>query len=152
MTFEFAFEVRISVLRVYERSRGSVRSVFLGRVTVSWLLATMEALQQAEGSKELVKPSRVGNKVFAVSDVQTTLGATCSCEYGGGARRGLVVVREDRDGTGWLGFALELRKFLEFLQTNFVFGNKSVHVGVAFCGHSLSSMVVRAPAARGGGC
>lgn len=67
-------------------------------------------------------------------------------------RIGLVVVREDRDGTGWLGFALELRKFLEYFQTNFVFGNKSIRVGVAFCGHSLSSKVVRAPAARGGGC
>lgn len=52
-TFEFVFEVRISVLRVYERSGG-------------WLLATLEALKQAEGLKEFMMSSRVGNKAFIV--------------------------------------------------------------------------------------
>jgi hypothetical protein len=47
-SIEFAFKVGVLVLRVFERSRGTVCSVFLGKVTVSWLLATLEALQQAE--------------------------------------------------------------------------------------------------------
>lgn len=61
-----SFEVGGSVLQVFERSKGSVHSVFLEKVTVSWLLVTMEALLQAEGSKEFVKSSRVGNKAFII--------------------------------------------------------------------------------------
>lgn len=36
--------------------------VSLGKVSVIWLLATMEALCLAKGSKEFVKSSRVGSK------------------------------------------------------------------------------------------
>jgi hypothetical protein len=61
-----SFEVGVSVLQVFERSKGSVCSVFREKVTVSWLLATMEALFQAEGSKVFVKSSRLGNKAFII--------------------------------------------------------------------------------------
>lgn len=64
-SFEFTFKVGVSVLQVFERSRDSVRSVFLVKVTMSWLLDTIE-LFQAEGAKEFVKSSRVGSKAFIV--------------------------------------------------------------------------------------
>jgi hypothetical protein len=40
------------------------RLVSLGKVSVIWLLATMEALYLAGGSKVFVKSSRVGSKAF----------------------------------------------------------------------------------------
>jgi len=49
-SFEFALEKGISVLRFFERSRGFMRSISIGRVIVHWLLATMERLLEAEES------------------------------------------------------------------------------------------------------
>lgn len=46
--FEFAVE-GVAVLQIYERSRGILCSVFLGEVSVAWLLAIVEALSQVEG-------------------------------------------------------------------------------------------------------
>lgn len=48
------------VLRFSERSRGVSRAVHMGKVTVEWLLVSMEALVQEEGLKEFIKFSRVG--------------------------------------------------------------------------------------------
>lgn len=50
-SFEFTFEVDVWVLLVFERNRGFVHLVLLGKVTVSWLLDTIESLSQAEGAK-----------------------------------------------------------------------------------------------------
>jgi hypothetical protein len=67
----------MSILWVFERDRGPVRSVFLGKVIVSWLLDTMESLFPAEGAKEFVKFSRVGSKAFIIQYCVVM-------EYGGG--------------------------------------------------------------------
>lgn len=37
----------MSILRVFERDRGPVHSVFLGKVIVSWLLDTMESVSSS---------------------------------------------------------------------------------------------------------
>jgi hypothetical protein len=50
-SFEFTMEEGASVLRVFERSRGLVRFVSLGRVIVNWLLATIEELLLAKALK-----------------------------------------------------------------------------------------------------
>lgn len=62
--FELSVEEGISVLRIVERSRGVSRAVHLEKVSVAWLLATVEALILGEGLKEFPKSSRVGNKAF----------------------------------------------------------------------------------------
>jgi hypothetical protein len=46
--FEFAMEVGIPVLCIFERSRYYVRSVFLGKALNFWLLAVMEEVIDAE--------------------------------------------------------------------------------------------------------
>lgn len=38
-----------SVLQIVERSRGVSRVIFLGKVSVGWLLTTMEVLTQGKG-------------------------------------------------------------------------------------------------------
>jgi hypothetical protein len=62
-SFEFICEEGVSILRVYEKSRGFVRLVSLGKVSVLWLMVT-RALLQVEHSKYFVKSSRVGIKAF----------------------------------------------------------------------------------------
>lgn len=57
--FEFVIE-GCSVLRIW----GASLHFFLGKATVALLLAIMEALPRAEGSKDYVKSSRVGNRAF----------------------------------------------------------------------------------------
>ena len=48
-------------------------SVFLGKVSVIWLLATMDALPQVEGLKEFLKSSSVGNEAFIAQNCQTNM-------------------------------------------------------------------------------
>lgn len=87
------------VLRIYERSRGVLCSVFLGKVSVIWLLATMEALSQVEGLKEFVKSSKVGNKAFIALHCSNKHGCFLAvAEYGGGGWKGLVVILKGRGG------------------------------------------------------
>jgi hypothetical protein len=38
-----------SVLRIYERSRDNLWSIFVGKLSVSWLLATVEVMVQEQG-------------------------------------------------------------------------------------------------------
>lgn len=42
--------------------------MFLGKVSVVWLVATVEALVQGEGLTEFVKSSRVGSVAF-IADI-----------------------------------------------------------------------------------
>lgn len=101
-SFEFSFEDGASVLQVFERSRGSICSI-LGKVTVSWMLATMEPLPQAEGEKEFMKSSRLGSKEFTVQRFANKFGCLFAvAEYRGGGRAGLVVISEGKGvGVGW---------------------------------------------------
>jgi hypothetical protein len=70
-------------------------------------------------SKEFVKSSSVGNKSFIVQHSANKFGRFLAvAEYGGG-QRGLVVILKHRGGSGWLGFSLELHKFLDFFQPPF---------------------------------
>jgi hypothetical protein len=95
------FEEGVSVLRFYERSRGFVRLVSLGKVTVIWLLATMEALRLAEGSKAFVKSSRVGSKAFIAKRCLNKFGLFLAVvEYGGGDQRAFLVILEGKGGRG----------------------------------------------------
>lgn len=114
-SFEFVCVEAVSVLRVYERSRGLVQP--MGKVTMSWLLDTMTAIFQAQSSKEFVESLTVGVKAFIAK--RRSIRFSCFVavvEYGSGGRRGFVIFMEGRGGRGWSGFALELRRFLEAFQ------------------------------------
>lgn len=67
-----------------------------------WPLATVEALLQAEGLKEFVKSSRVGNVAFIAQHWSNKHGRFLAVvEYGGGGRSGFPVLVEGRGGMGW---------------------------------------------------
>jgi len=59
-------EEGVAILCVFERSRGFMHSVSLGKATVLWLVAIMEELLNAEVSKEFLKSSRMGSKSFII--------------------------------------------------------------------------------------
>jgi hypothetical protein len=63
-SFKFVWVEGVSDLRVYKRSRGLIRSIAMGKATMSRLLDTMKALLHAESSKEFVKSSWVGANAF----------------------------------------------------------------------------------------
>lgn len=114
-SFKFAVEEGVSVLWIFERSRGVLRSVFLGKVSVAWLLDMVEALTQAEGLKECLKSSRVGSRAFLAQCSNRQGCFLALAEYGGGGgRRGCIVILEGKEGTKWSGFCPLLHKVLEF--------------------------------------
>jgi hypothetical protein len=111
-SFGFALEEVVSILRVIEGLVCSVSSV--GRVIVNWLLDTMEELLLAEALKEFLKSSKVGFKAFIAKWFLNKLGINLGvAEYGGGGRRGIVVLSKGRGGRGWAGFVLKFQKVLE---------------------------------------
>lgn len=63
-SFELEVEGRSSVLRIFERCRGTVQSLCLDRVNISWLLANVEELVLEEGMKEFWRCSKVGFPAF----------------------------------------------------------------------------------------
>jgi hypothetical protein len=91
-----------SVLQIIERSKGVSQVIYLGKVSVAWLLTTVEALTQWEGLKEFVKSSRVGNKAFIALRCSNNHGCFLALvEYGGGGWRGFIVIPKGREGKGW---------------------------------------------------
>lgn len=105
--FEFIFEVGVSVLRVFEKSRGSIRSVFL-----SWW--TPQSLFEAKGAKEFVKSPRVGSKAFIIQCCANKFDRFLAITEYGGEQKGSMVILEGRGGSGWSGFAQDLLKFQDF--------------------------------------
>jgi hypothetical protein len=103
----------------------------------------MEAVSQVEGLKEFVKSSKVGNKAFIALHCSNKHGCFLAvAEYGGGGRKGLVVIPKGRCGRGWRGFALELQKFLESLQSSCSTGIRANPPGVSRGGYPLTGMGV----------
>jgi hypothetical protein len=65
-SFEFALKVGISVLRIFERSRGYMCYVSLGKASILRSLPVMEEVLNAEVAKEFLQKSKAGSKVFFV--------------------------------------------------------------------------------------
>lgn len=104
------FTLKLSCLRMEHRSCGFLREVgvclVLGKVAVIWMLATMESLPQAEGRKEFVKFSSVGNKTFTAQRFANKFGHFLAvAKYAGGGWRGLEVILEAKGSRDWPGFA-----------------------------------------------
>lgn len=115
-----AFELSVaeggSVLCLVERCRG-VRAVFLGKVIVAWLSATMELFVQGKESTEFIKSPRDGNKAFlAQRCFNRSVQYLTVVEYRCGEQRGFIVIPEGREGRGWRVCAVELRKVVSFFE------------------------------------
>lgn len=95
--FEFLAMVGVSVVRIFERSRGVPRSIVLWKVIVLWLFATMEVVPQVEGMKEFVRSSRVENKASVSQHCSNKHGHFMDLADYGGGRRGFFTISKGDD-------------------------------------------------------
>lgn len=90
----------VSVVRIFEKSSGVLRSIVLWKVIVLWLFATMEVVPQVEGMKEFVRSSRVGSKASVSQHCSNKHGHLMNLvEYGGG-QRGFLTILKGRGDKG----------------------------------------------------
>jgi hypothetical protein len=61
--FELVVDGASMVLRILGQSQGIVCSICLGKVSVAWMVSTVEAMIQEEGTKDFTETSKVGSQV-----------------------------------------------------------------------------------------
>ena len=61
--FEFVVDEEVSILQIFKRSKGILRSVFLGKASGSWLEMVKDLLQ-AEGQKVFTKTFQFSSRAF----------------------------------------------------------------------------------------
>ena len=106
-TFEFTVEEggMFYQLRIYEKGRDSLRSIFMGKGCAKRLLFNVEELIAGQSRGQFAKSFREGDKCFILQ-----LGSNSYCfffvisELIHGRRKGSIVVPEGKSGSGWRGF------------------------------------------------
>uniref|UniRef100_A0A2N9FVR5 Reverse transcriptase domain-containing protein n=1 Tax=Fagus sylvatica TaxID=28930 RepID=A0A2N9FVR5_FAGSY len=101
------------IVRLYERRKDTLRSVFMGKESAITLLAALEELVTLKNTGNFVRTIREGETVFIAQRCSNTKGRYVSLQaIHKGGRRGQIIIPEGRNGDGWRGFALELRRIL----------------------------------------
>jgi hypothetical protein len=114
-SFEFVVDEEVSILQIFERSKGILRTVFLGKTSGSWL-ETVKDLLQAEGQKVFAKKFRFSSRAFlAQRGSNKRMCFLALVEYEGGSWKGYLVIPEGREGKGEGGFAYQLHNAMELL-------------------------------------
>ena len=114
-SFEFSVEERGSffLLRIFERSRDSLRSVFMGKECAKRLLSIMENFIFSESREHFAHSVRDGETVFILQSGSNTHGDfPMISELLHGRRKGFLVILEGRMSNGWRGFVWHLKKVL----------------------------------------
>ena len=112
-TFEFSVEEggTYFLLRIFERSWNSLRSVFMGRESAKCLLAIVEELMSTKTPSTFARTFRDNEKVFILQLGSNSHGSFLMIsELIHGRRKGLLVVPEGKASSGWRGFGFHLRK------------------------------------------
>jgi hypothetical protein len=86
-----------SVLHFVERSKGVFLVVYMGKLTMEWLLANVEALVRGEAPKEFIKSHRFSSRAFLAQRCMNSHG---SRKVPGISRvwRGFVIIPEGMKG------------------------------------------------------
>ncbi|XP_075658265.1 transcription factor Pur-alpha 1-like [Castanea sativa] len=114
-TFEFSVVEggTYYMLRIFERNRDSLRSVFMGKEGAKRLLAIVEDLMSNVTTGNFARTFREGDKVFILQLGSNSYGRFFMIlELVHGRRKGFIVVPEGKLGSGWRGFGLHLRKVI----------------------------------------
>ena len=112
-TFEFSVEEggTYFMLRIYERNKDSLWSVFMGKESGKRLLTYVEDLMSHSPLEQFARTFRDGNKVFILQLGFNAHGSFLMIsELDHGCRKGLIIVPEGKLGSGWKGFGFHLRK------------------------------------------
>ena len=99
------------LLRIYERNKDSLRSIFMGKESAKRLLTYVEDLLSLSPPDQFARTFREGNKVFILQlgfNVHGRFLMISELEHG--RRKGLIIVLEGKLGSGWRGFGFHLRK------------------------------------------
>ena len=111
-SFEFSVEEGGSffLLRIYERGRNSLRSVFMGKECAKRMLSIMEKFILSELPEHFARTVREGETVFIIQSGSNTHGYYLMIsELLHGRRKGFLVIPEGRMGHGWRGFVWHLK-------------------------------------------
>jgi hypothetical protein len=101
-----------------EKCRGVIHSIFLNKRDCFWLLESLEELLIASSTEDFWRRSRSGSPGIFVQRCANRHGRFLVVEdFGGGKRRGFILVPEGRSGEGWKSFVLELRAVVNFLKS-----------------------------------
>ena len=112
-TFEFSVEEggTFYSLRIFERYKDSLRSVFMGKDSALRLLSYVEDLMSNTRPENFARTFRDGSKVFILQLGFNAHGSFLMIsELLHGHRKGLIIVPEGKLGCGWRGFGFHLRK------------------------------------------
>ena len=115
-TFEFSVEEGGSyfLLRIFERGHTSMRSVFMGKESANPFLFHLEELISKRSPGHYARTIREGDLVFILQLGSNAHGTfLIVSELLHGRRKGNIVIPEERLGSGWCGFCLNLRKILK---------------------------------------
>ena len=114
-SFEFSVQEGGSffLLRIFERSRDSLRLVFLGKESAKRLFSLMENFIYFESLRHFARTVREGETVFILQSGSNAHGSFLMIsELLHGCRKGFLVVPKGRLGSGWRGFISHLKKTL----------------------------------------
>ena len=111
-SFEFSVEGgSFFLLRIFERGRDSLRSVFMGKESAKRLLSMMEGFIFSESPGHFAQTVRDAETVFILQSGSNAHGSFLMIsELLHGRRKGFIVVPEGNLGSGWRGFGCHLRK------------------------------------------
>uniref|UniRef100_A0A7N2MR58 Uncharacterized protein n=1 Tax=Quercus lobata TaxID=97700 RepID=A0A7N2MR58_QUELO len=91
-------------LRIYERSRDSLRSIFMGKGSAKRLLFNVEELISKQSHGQFAKSFCEGDKCFILQLGSNTYDSfLLISELIHGLRKGSIVVPEGKSGSGWRG-------------------------------------------------
>ena len=114
-SFEFSVEEggTFFSLRIFERGRNSLRSVFMGKESAKRLLSMLEDFISTEPPGHFARTVRDGETVFILQLGYNAHGSFLMIsEFLRGHRKGFIAVPEGNLGCGWRGFGFHLRKAL----------------------------------------
>ena len=96
-------------MRIYERSHGKQRSIFLKKDELVWLEHTVEEMVLVESSKVFWDQLRAGYPRMIAQRCSNRHGSFLTVEEFDGRRRcGTILIPEGRYGQGWKRFILEI--------------------------------------------
>ena len=114
-TFEFSVEEggTYYMLRIYERNKDSLRSIFMGKKSAKRLLTYVEDLMTNAPPKKFARTFRDGNMVFILQLGFNAHGSfLLISELVHGRQKGFIIALEGKLGSGWRGFGFHLRKVI----------------------------------------
>ncbi|CAI9776149.1 unnamed protein product [Fraxinus pennsylvanica] len=111
-TFEFILEGGgVHSIRINELGRGFVHSVVMGRGCAIRVAGAIEDLISKPYIESFARTFRVGDAVIFLQRCSNRKGRFISIqEIHRGGRKGAIIIPEGRNGVGWRGFGVELRR------------------------------------------